>query len=296
MSITAITSVIIVNYNGGQLLTHCVESVLNSSIPVEIYVVDNASTDDSMTQLRQKIQQDDRVSLVENKINKGFAAAANQVLADTRGDYLLFLNPDCVIHHDTLARFRAALDAHPRAGMAGGLVRNLDGSEQAGCRRSVPSPWRAVVRVLHLDKIFPQHPKFKSFVLTQESLPQEPIEIEGISGACMFVRRTALEKVGQMDESYFLHCEDLDWFMRFRACHWAILFIPTIEVTHVKGGCSHTQPITVLWYKHRGMVKFYKKFFQKQYPRPLMWGVTIAVWARFALLATLTFFRFKKLK
>ncbi|MCK5662821.1 MAG: glycosyltransferase family 2 protein, partial [Thiotrichaceae bacterium] len=172
-----------------------------------------------------------------------------------------------------------------QAGMAGGLVQNLDGSEQAGCRRSIPTPWRTMVRILHLDKL---HPRFKNFVLTCQPLPDKPIELEGISGACMFVRRSALEVVGTMDESYFLHCEDLDWFMRFHAKQFSILFIPDIKVLHVKGVCSRQQPIRVLWYKHRGMIRFYRKFFRHQYPSVLLWIVIMAVGVRFAILALKT--------
>lgn len=284
----ALTSVIIVNYNAGQLLTDCVRSVLASSVPVEVFVVDNASADQSIGQVRQTVGYEPRLHLIENPKNVGFAAAANQVLAQTRGEFLVFLNPDCLVKPDTFERFQETLQQHPQAGMAGCLVRNLDGTEQAGCRRSVPSPWRSVVRVLHLDKLFPQHQKFQSFVLTQNPMPNEAVEIEGISGACMVVRREALNEVGAMDETYFLHCEDLDWFMRFHASRWRILFIPTIEISHVKGACSNDQPVRVLWYKHRGMIKFYRKFFQQRYPLPLMWGVTLAVWLRFTVLALKT--------
>jgi GT2 family glycosyltransferase len=283
-----LVSVIIVNFNGGMMLADCVQAVLTSTIPIEIFLVDNASSDESIDIVRQGMIHEKRLHIIENKENIGFASAANQMLSQTQGNYLLFLNPDCMIRPDTLARFCAVMDERPQAGMAGALVRNLDGSEQAGCRRSIPSPWRSLVRVFHLDKIFPNNPRFKSFVLTQEPLPNTVIEIEGISGACMFVRRAALDSVGAMDESYFLHCEDLDWFMRFHAKGWAILFIPDIEVIHAKGICSRRQPIRVLWYKHRGMVRFYRKFFQHRYPQYLMWTVTLAVWIRFAILAIIT--------
>lgn len=283
-----IVSVIIVNFNGGMMLIDCVQAVLTSTIPVEIFLVDNASHDESIDKVRQLIKNEERLHIIENKENLGFARAANQVLSQTQGNYLLFLNPDCLIRPDTLARFCTVMNERPKAGMAGALVRNLDGSEQAGCRRSIPSPWRSIVRVFHLDKIFPNNPRFKSFVLTQEPLPNTVTEIEGISGACMFVRRAALDSVGAMDESYFLHCEDLDWFMRFHAKSWTILFIPDIEVIHAKGICSRRQPIRVLWYKHRGMIRFYRKFFQHCYPRYLMWTVIVAVWIRFAMLAIIT--------
>lgn len=283
-----VISVIVVNFNGGDLLTKCVCSVLASTGPVKVYIVDNASKDDSLDKLQPIIADDQRVQIIENINNVGFARAVNQVLLHTVGEYLLLLNPDCLIRPNTLENFVTIMDKYPQAGMAGGVVRNPDGSEQAGCRRSVPTPWRAIVRVFHLDKFFPNHPRFRSFVLTRQPLPKNPIEIEGISGACMFIRRSALDSVGPMDESYFLHCEDLDWFMRFRAKHWCILFIPEIEVMHVKGVCSRHQPVRVLWYKHRGMVRFYRKFFRHQYPRLLLWGVMLAVWVRFALLAIIT--------
>ncbi len=280
-----LTSVIIVNFNGGQFLIQAVQAVLKTTVPVELFVIDNASQDGSVQLLRQNIAQDKRVTIVQNAQNVGFAKAANQALPMVQGNYLLFLNPDCLITAETLALFRQTMDCLPQFGMAGGLVRNLDGTEQSSCRRSVPNPWRSLVRVLHLNKFFPNYLNFQSFELTQKILPKQPIKIEGISGACMFVRRTALEQVGPMDESYFLHCEDLDWFIRFREHHWPILFIPNIEVTHVKGECSRRQPLKVLWYKHRSMIKFYRKFFRHRYPEPLMWGVFIAVWVRFSILA-----------
>lgn len=287
-------AVVIVNYNAGEWLTQCVISVLRSTLSAAIYIVDNASTDNSLSLLRHQLVQPTRVDisrfptqLIQNTENLGFAAAVNQgIIASGETEYVLVLNPDCEIEPDTLAKFCQTMAEYPQHGMAGCLVRNTDGTEQAGCRRGIPSPWRSVVRVLHLDKLFPQEQKFKSFVLTQEQMPTEPMEIEGISGACMFVRREALQQVGLMDESYFLHCEDLDWFMRFRDAGRPLLFIPHIEVTHSKGFCSRKKPVSVLWYKHRGMIRFYRKFFKKQYPAFLYWGVVSAVWTRFALLAS----------
>jgi len=286
-----LVSVIIVNFNGGQFLTDCVQRVLASSTPVEVFIVDNASTDDSLQFLQQTLSTDKRLQIFHNTTNLGFAQAANLAIPATRGDYLLFLNPDCFIAPATLTRFCETMGCFPQAGMAGCLVLNPDGTEQPGCRRGIPSPWRSLVRVFHLDRLFPQHSKFKSFVLTNTPLPTEPIDIEGISGACMFVRRTALNEVGPMDETYFLHCEDLDWFMRFHAQGWQILFIPSIEVVHLKGICSRKHPVRVLWYKHRGMVRFYRKFFRHQYPVILLWLVTLAVWTRFAILLVTNLFR-----
>lgn len=280
-------SVIIVNYNGGDLLTECVQSALSSTIPLWIYVVDNASVDHSIVSLTRQLPSHAPVTVLQNTENRGFAAAVNQVLSCVNTEYSVILNPDCLLQPDTLQQFCAVLDQeeYKAYGMAGGLVRNPDGSEQAGCRRAIPSPWRSVVRVLHLNRWFPQQARFDNFVLTEQPLPSQPIAIEGISGACMVVRREAVLQVGLMDEQYFLHCEDLDWFMRFGEKGWPILFIPHISVVHIKGACSQREPVRVLWYKHRGMIRFYKKFFRRRYPLILYWGVVMAVWLRFGLLS-----------
>jgi GT2 family glycosyltransferase/nucleoside-diphosphate-sugar epimerase len=279
----ALTSVVIVNFNCGPLLTECVRSVLSSTVPVEVIVVDNLSRDDSLKLLRKIVGSDPRIRVVENDRNSGFAAACNLGLSSVRGNAILFLNPDCLVRHNTIEGMQTAMALHPEAGMGGCLIRNPDGSEQAGCRRYVPTPWRSMVRVLQLSKIFALQPRFRSFVLVGQALPPQPTPVEAISGAFMFVRRDAIKKVGPMDEGYFMHCEDLDWCMRFRGAGYEILFVPEIEVVHAKGACSADQPIRVEYNKHKGMVRFYRKFFRHQYPALVMILVTLAVWARFVL-------------
>ncbi|MGA9032716.1 MAG: glycosyltransferase family 2 protein [Sulfuricaulis sp.] len=286
-----LVSAIIVNFNGGPILTAAVRSVLASSVPVELLVGDNGSTDGSLELLRRSVGSNARLHIIENHRNLGFSRACNHLLVQARSDYLLVLNPDAVIQPDTLARMIETLAAYPDAGVAGCVLRNPDGTEQAGCRRSVPTPWRSLVRVFHLDKLFPHHPRFRNFLLTEQPLPETPIFLEAISGAFMLVRRKALQNVGLLDEKYFLHCEDLDWCMRFRETGWKILFVPDVEVVHYRGTCSKTRPIFVLWHKHKGMIRFYRKFFRHQYPWPLMPLVVAAVWTRFMLLAGMALFR-----
>ncbi len=279
-------SIVIVNFNGGELLTECVRSVLASTVPIEVFVSDNGSTDGSIYFLERAIQ-NESLHIEKNGANLGFAKANNRVIPVTTGDYLLILNPDCIIEPDTLALMIEHMKAQPDVGMSGCLIRNLDGTEQAGCRRRVPTPWRTLVRMLCLDRLFPNHPKFESVVMHQKPLPQEPVCKEAISGAFMLVRRTVMEEVGLMDEGYFLHCEDLDWCMRFRQKGWNVLFVPDVEVIHAKGVCSDARPVRVEWHKHKGMVRFYRKFFRHQYPFLLMWLVILAVWVRFSLVAVL---------
>lgn len=286
-----VVSVVIVNFNGGPLLDEVVRSVLSSTLPVEMFVVDNGSIDGSLSSLRHLAITNRRFQIIENHANLGFARAVNVALQRTQGEYVLLLNPDAVIKPDTLARMIETLAAYPDAGMAGCLLLNPGGTEQAGCRRSIPTPWRTLVRVLHLDKLFPDHPRFCNFVLTRQPLPEAPVFTEAISGAFMLVRRKALEAVGYLDEKYFLHCEDLDWCMRFRRVGWKILFVPDVEVVHHQGTCSKKKPVFVLWHKHKGMIRFYRKFFRHQYPWPLMLLIVAGVWSRFIFLAAMALFQ-----
>ena len=281
-----LVSIIIVNYNAGLILHEAVTAALSSSIPVEVLISDNGSTDDSLNTVYKAFGKDQRVHIISNGSNLGFSRANNIALKQAKGQYILLLNPDCIIKPDTLAQLSDLLDSNPDTGMVGCLIRNPDGSEQAGCRRALPTPWRAFVRVLHLNKLFPRLPRFQTFLMHQEQLPIEPEFVEAISGAFMLVRRYAIDEVGFLDEAYFMHCEDIDWCLRFQQARWKILFVPNVEVLHYKGACSKDQPIRVLYHMHRGMIRFYRKFFRKQYPLPLMAIVTGAVWARLTLLAS----------
>jgi GT2 family glycosyltransferase len=279
---TPTISVVVVNYNAGPLLNDCAAAVLASNIPLELLVSDSGSTDGSIAGLRERFSTDPRLQILCSDTNIGFACANNVALRRARGKFLLILNPDCIVERETLRRMLEVMAAHPEAGMAGCLLLNPDGTEQAGCRRAVPTPWRTFVRTFRMHKLLPRHPRFQDFVLTKLPLPSEPSPVEAISGAFMFVRRQALEEVGLFDEAYFLHCEDLDWCMRFRQLHWLIIFVPDVDAVHYKGTCSLSHPLRVLWHKHRGMTRFYRKFFRHQYPLLLMWLVDAAVWCRFA--------------
>ena len=274
-------TVIIVNYNTGALLTECVQSVLASSLPVKVVVVDNCSTDESVLLLRHLLGEANNLIIIENDINLGFAKANNIALHYAEGEYFLLLNPDCIIHPDTIQQMRDIMDARQDVAVSGCLIRNLDGSEQVGCRRFIPTPWRSLVRVFKLSKLFPHHPGFQDFNLCGTSLPSAPVPVEAISGAFMFVRKSVIEHIGELDDKYFLHCEDLDWCIRFTRAGYNILFVPQVEISHVKGGSSWSRPLFVEWHKHKGMVRFYRKFYRNQYPGVLMGAVFLMVWTRF---------------
>ena len=280
-------SVVIVNYNAGPLLIHCVHAALEQAR--QIIVVDNASSDSSVEKLKDNFSQEDHLNLIATGKNSGFAAGCNVGLAASTQPYILFLNPDCILNADSLQRMVQVMESDPHIGMVGGYLINPDGSEQGGGRRAIPTPWRALVRAFglyRLEKYWPQ--LFFDFHLHHQPLPQAPIEVEAISGALMLVRREAIDDVGAWDERYFLHCEDLDWCMRFKQKNWTIVFVPDAPVTHFQGTCSRSRPFFVAWHKHRGMLRFYRKFFRNQYPGILMGLVTLGVWLRFV--ATVMFY------
>jgi lipopolysaccharide/colanic/teichoic acid biosynthesis glycosyltransferase len=273
-------SVIIVNYNGGALLIDCVREALLQV--EEVIVVDNASSDTSMSILVEQFSNEPRLMVQLETTNLGFAAGCNLGISLSTQQYLLFLNPDCLIGANSVYRMVEVLEIDPSTGMVGGLLTNPDGSEQGGGRRAIPTPWRSFVRAFGLTRFRNRFPKlFFDFHLHRQTLPAEPIDVEAISGALMLVRRAAIDDVGLWDETYFLHCEDLDWCMRFRQRGWRILFIPDAPVLHHKGHSSKARPFFVEWHKHKGMQRFYKKFFQQQYPGPLMWLVNVGIWFRF---------------
>ncbi|GKS64403.1 glycosyl transferase [Nitrospira sp.] len=250
-------------------------------------MVDNASRDCSLLQLEAAFPSEPKLVVIRNRRNLGFAAGCNIGSKQATGKYLLFLNPDCVLEPGSVKQLIGTLDRYPDVGMVGGLLLNPNGTEQPGARRAIPTPWRSFVRAFGLSRLAGRWPRmFFDFHLHKQPLPTHPIEVEAISGACMLVRRTAMQNVGHWDEGYFLHCEDLDFSMTLRGRGWKIMFVPDARIVHAKGGCCRSRPLFVEWHKHCGMMRFYRKFFQHQYPGPLMWLVALGIWLRFGLVAS----------
>jgi len=276
-------SVIVVNYNSGSFLKDCIKSVLHQVD--EALVIDNASMDNSLEQLITCFKNEARLIIVRNLVNKGFASACNQGIRQAKGNQLLFLNPDCILESNAVSEMRKVLESDDSVGMVGGLLLNADGTEQGGGRRSVPTPWRSFVRAFGLRRFYNRWPKlFDDFDLRHLPLPAGPETVEAISGACMMVNREAIDDIGLWDEAYFLHCEDLDLCMRFRKRGRNVMFVPSARVFHAFRVCSQNRPIFVEWHKHKGMIRFYEKFFHHQYPGILFWMVRAGVWLRFGAL------------
>lgn len=275
--------VVIVNYNAGELLLASVGSAFAAGAS-RVMVVDNNSHDDSLVQLERIHPAGDSLQIVRNAANLGFAVACNQGARLSAAPNVFFLNPDTELAANAMDRMLQALRSSPEIGMVGGFLCNPDGSEQAGGRRVFPTPRRAFMRAFGLSRLSTLFPSLLSdFLLHKEPLPSAPTVVEAISGACMLVKREAIESVGLWDEDYFLHCEDLDWCMRFHQAGWRVLFVPDARVMHVFGGCSRDRPYFVEWHKHLGFLRFYRKFFRRKYPAILWISVVIGVWFRFSL-------------
>ncbi len=283
-------SAIIVNHNAGALLIESVRAALAQA--EQVIVVDNGSSDESMDFLSVQFPAQSRLVTFCERKNMGFAAGCNLGVSLASQTLLLFLNPDCILNEGSLRRMVEVLDSDSGVGMVGGRLINLDGSEQGGGRRALPTPWRSFVRAFGLARLSNRWPKlFFDFNLHKEPLPDAPIDVEAISGALMLVRKEAIDDVGLWDEAYFLHCEDLDLCMRFRQRGWRIRFVPDAPALHYHGHCSRARPFFVEWHKHKGMARFYHKFFRDQYPGVLMWLVNAGVWLRFALVSVRHSFR-----
>ncbi len=276
-------SVIVVNFNAGICIKECLESIFASNLQLEVILVDNASTDESVVALKAVEKNYSNLKILWNRVNIGFSRACNQALKYVQGKHILFLNPDCIVQENTLENLVQVLHQNASVGMVGPLIVNPDGSEQAGARRKVPTPWRSLMQTLNLGHVFPSG----DFRLHKTPLPSDAVPVDAISGAFMLVKHEALQQVGAMDKKYFMHCEDLDLAMRFREAGWQILFVPHAKVLHHKGVSSAGRTLRVLWHMHIGMLRFYKKFFRHKYPLPLLGLVYIGIWLRFSALATL---------
>jgi N-acetylglucosaminyl-diphospho-decaprenol L-rhamnosyltransferase len=272
-----LTTVVVVACNSGALLAECVQRVLASTAPVELIVVDNASTDGSVADLPQT------VALLRNPRNLGFATACNQGAARARGDALLFLNPDCLVAADSIAALRQRLERHPQVGLLGACILDPDGSEQRGLRRRDPTPWRSLMTLSGLARWERRFPALQGVEAARTHMPEFLEYYDAVSGALMLLPRQAFQAVGGFDGGYFLHCEDLDLCRRLRAAGWRVALAADVPVTHVGGTSSRSRPLFVAWHKHRGMLRYYRRFEAQRLPFGSRWVVPLAVWLHLAV-------------
>jgi GT2 family glycosyltransferase len=276
-------AVVIVNYNAGDALTRCVESVLSQGRGMRVVIIDNASTDGSARSVNELFGRLDNVNVGFNEENLGFSRAVNQAangLRDSPYPNLLLLNPDCELFPGALRTLADALENHPTAAMAGPSVVDRHGAPMRATFRRFPDPWRSFLTFSGLWRLGRRFSAFEG-VEPMRDLPLEVTEAEALSGACMLVRKDAFFQLGGMDEAYGLHCEDLDLMYRMEQAGMQRLFVPGARVYHLQGLSSGSRPAWVHWQKHRGMQRFFNQHQADRYILPLRWLVTAGIWSRF---------------
>lgn len=282
-------SLVILNYNVKDFLDNCLASVWKAreGLSTEIFVVDNASVDGSVAMVRQKYPD---VHVIVNEANVGFARGNNVALKKCRGRYILVLNPDTLLQEDSLRAMLAFMEAHPEAGAASCKVLNPDGTLQLTCKRSFPTPWVAFTKISGLSRLFPKHRLFGRYNLTY--LDENQVhEVDAIAGSFMFLRRTMLDVVGYLDESFFMYGEDLDWCFRIWEKQWKIFYVPSTQIIHYKGESTSRSGFDDIRAFYEAMEIFVEKHFKWQYTIGMVAFLKVAIWSRAALAVLSRFFR-----
>jgi GT2 family glycosyltransferase len=280
-------SVIIVNYNTKQLLDECLASLQEAVAPpggMEIIVVDNASSDDSVTMVRQKYP---TVQVIASEENLGFAKANNRGTAVATGHTLLFLNSDTRVSCEALIQPFNYLQNHAEVGAITVKLIYPNGERDPDNHRGFPTPWNAFCHFSQLGHFFPDKPAFNGYFQSFADFSRiHPVEV--IAGSFMMMPTAVFNRLGGWDESYFFYGEDIDFCYRIHQAGGQIVYFPHVEVLHYKGASSGLRKesadiarppkatrIKVAKESVRAMKIFYRKFYQQQYP----WIVTAFVLA-----------------
>jgi len=256
-------SIVIVSFNAEKLLRECLTSIYvdTKQIPFDVWVVDNHSEDNSIAMIKQYYPQ---VNVIENKENVGFAKANNQAIAKCTGDYILILNPDTLILQNVLEKIVNFMGENPTVGICGCKVLNEDRTLQLACRRSIPTPGVAFFRLTGLSKLFPNSKIMAKYNLTYLD-PDQPHEVDAVSGAFLMIRREVVDNIGKLDERFFMYGEELDWCLRTKKAGWIVMYYPGAEIVHYKGECSKFNNRKAAFEFYKSMYLFHKKHFAENY-------------------------------
>ena len=271
-------SIVIVNYNVKHYLEQCLDSVFRSECPfdVEVFVVDNVSSDGSIPYLKERYPQ---VRFIQNTENVGFARANNQAIRQSTGRYVLLLNPDTIVGEHTLADSVRLMDSHPDAGGSGTRMLRTDGSFALESRRGLPTPFVAFCKMSGLTKLFPRSRTFGRYYMRYLDENVEN-EIEIISGAYMMLRREALDKVGLLDEAFFMYGEDIDLSYRLLKAGYKNYYSPS-PILHYKGESTVKSSFRYVYTFYHAMQLFFNKHFRR-YGLLVSLPISAAIWVRSA--------------
>ena len=263
-------SVCMVALNVRDFIRDCLHSLhqASSSLSIEVIIVDNHSTDGTLEILRSEFLSETSslpVRLVENSQNEGFVRPTNQGMRLAAGRYLLWLNPDTIIHPGALDQLVEFMESHPDVGICGPKVLNRDGSMQKPCRRGVSRPWATFSYFSGLSRLFPNSKLFGGYLLNYMD-EDATHEVDGVSGSCMFIRRAVLDQIGYVDEQFFAYQDDADYCFQAQKAGWKIYYVPTARITHFGGqGGSRAQPYRSIYEWHRSYYLYYRKNLSADY-------------------------------
>lgn len=247
-------SVIIVNYNTGAMLKVVVDAALNSQQVAEILVIDNNSQDNSM----ELLTEDKTIGKYYRKENHGFASSCNYGAKRAHHDYLLFLNPDCVMNHIKLKDLLKEWENNHNVGIVGCRINNPDGSEQRASRRRLPTLWRAIKTYTGIERLANLCNCFAGVNLNHQPMPIVTTQVEAISGAFILMKAKIYQEIKGFDEQFPLHFEDLDLFKRVIDQGYTLLFNPHNSAVHHQGLSSHSNP-NVAALKKQGLIRYFQK-------------------------------------
>ncbi len=282
-------SVIIVNYNVCYFLEQAIKSVLNAinNLDAEIIVVDNNSVDGSVELVEKKFPE---VKLIANKKNVGFSSANNQAIKVAQGEYVLLLNPDTVVEEDTLEKCCEFMDENPEAGGLGVKMVDGKGVFLPESKRSLPTPAVAFYKISGLANLFPRSKRFGRYHLG--FLPEnETNEVEVLAGAFMLIRSSALDKVGLLDEDYFMYGEDIDLSYRLIKGGYKNYYFPKARIIHYKGESTKKTSVNYVFIFYRAMVIFARKHFSRNKAKLFSFLINIAIYLRASVDIAANFFK-----
>lgn len=256
-------SIIIVNFNSNNYLGKCLESIYANppDCDFEVIVVDNASTDDSISIVKNVFPQ---VDIILNENNKGFSAANNIGIKASQGKYILLLNHDTLIRNNALNVLLDFMSNNPDVGACGPKILNSDGTIQHQCKRGFPTPLSTLVHMAGFNKLMPKSKLFGHYLMTYIDINQIN-EVDSLSGSCMLIRKEILVNIGGLDELFFLYGEDLDLCYRIKQGKFKIYYVPQAIITHFGGVGSRAMSYKSIIEFYRSMIIFYVKHYKNKY-------------------------------
>jgi len=282
-------SIAIVSYNSRDVLRECLKSIFVNSKEDGwvVWVVDNASSDNTLEMVRGEFPQ---VNTIANATNLGFAAACNQGIRHAAGNSILLLNPDTVLLADAVDKLTGFVQSHPEVGIVGPLVYDNDDTDsvQHSCRRFPTYVDALFGRSSFLTRAFP-HNKLSGSFLMSAADHSKTMEVDWVSGCCMLVRREVFQTVGLLDEEFRFGFEDVDLCQRAKRAGWKVFYYPEAKIVHYIGSARAETPVHSIITRHQSMKHYYDKYHRRS--RLLGIPVVLAIYTKMMLVIASTSLR-----